>query len=48
MSGIVGSITAISKEFNDLDNNTIKGIKTANYFNFLLFYVIILLDKKNN
>ena len=31
MSGIVGSITAISKEFNDLDNNTIKGIKTANY-----------------
>ncbi len=32
MSGIVGSITAASKEFNDLDpNNTIKGIKTANY-----------------
>lgn len=32
MSGIVGSITAISKEFNDLElNNTIKGIKTANY-----------------
>ena len=32
MSGIVGSITAISKEYNDLElNNTIKGIKTANY-----------------
>ena len=32
MSGIVGSITAISREFNDLElNNTIKGIKTANY-----------------
>ena len=32
MSGIVGSITAISKEFNYLElNNTIKGIKTANY-----------------
>ena len=33
MSGIVGSITAISREFNDLElNNTIKGIKMANYF----------------
>ncbi len=33
MSGIVGSITAISREFNDLKlNNTIKGIKMANYF----------------
>lgn len=32
MSGLVGSITAISNEYNDLDqSNTIKGIKTANY-----------------
>lgn len=32
MSGLVGSITAMSNEYNDLDqNNTIKGIKTANY-----------------
>ena len=32
MSGIVGSIREASKEFNDLAlNNTIKGIKTANY-----------------
>ena len=33
MSGIVGSITAISREFNDLElNNTPKGIKMENYF----------------
>ena len=32
MSGIVGSITAISKEFNDLElPNTIRGIKMANF-----------------
>lgn len=30
MSGLVGSITAISNEYNDLDGK-IKGIKTANY-----------------
>lgn len=30
MSGLVGSITAISNEYND-DGNVIKGIKTANY-----------------
>lgn len=32
MSGIVGSITAISKEFNLELYNTIKGIRMANYF----------------
>ena len=31
MSGLVGSITAISNEYNDLDGNVIKVIKTANY-----------------
>lgn len=31
MSGLVGSITAISNEYNDLDGNAIKSIKTANY-----------------
>ena len=32
MSGIVGSITAISKEFNDLElPNTIRSIKMANF-----------------
>lgn len=32
MSGLVGSITASSREINDIDlNNTIKGIKTASY-----------------
>ncbi len=30
MSGLVGSITAVSNEYNDLDG-VIKGIKTANY-----------------
>lgn len=30
MSGLVGSITAVSNEYND-DGNVIKGIKTANY-----------------
>ena len=32
MSGIVGSITKMSYDFNDLSlNDKIKGIKTANY-----------------
>ena len=31
MSGLVGSITAISNEYNGLDGNVIKVIKTANY-----------------
>ena len=31
MSGLVGSITAISNKYNDLDGNVIKVIKTANY-----------------
>ncbi len=31
MSGLVGSITAISNEYKDLDGNVIKSIKTANY-----------------
>ena len=31
MSGLVGSITAVSNEYNDLDGNVIKSIKTANY-----------------
>ena len=34
MSGLVGSITDASRTFNDIElNNTIKGIKTANYLN---------------
>ena len=34
MSGLVGSITDVSRTFNELEsNNTIKGIKTANYLN---------------
>ena len=31
MSGLVGSITAVSNEYNDLDGNVIKCIKIANY-----------------
>lgn len=32
MSGFMGSISGTSKAFNDIDfNNTIEGIKTANY-----------------
>ena len=32
MSGFMGSISGVSKAFNDIDsNNTIEGIKTANY-----------------
>lgn len=31
MSGLVGSITAVSNKYNDLDGNAIKGIKIANY-----------------
>ena len=32
MSGFMGSISGASKTFNDIEyNNTIEGIKTANY-----------------
>lgn len=34
MSGLVGTITSISKEFNDIGtNSTVEGIKMANYLN---------------